>query len=152
MVEPMRLMSMDSPDGPKRARTPIIYGLIVIAVLVAIVSVLPPVIAAIAIGILISAVVCYVVLMAMPRATQISIMGAAIGISADAGYAQVNDQTPVTVANGLIKMADSLVKAVGLVSTDAHVNVADVSVFGVWSFILSMIVFMGLSFLVKHDA
>ena len=89
--------------------------------------------------------------MTMPRATQVSIMGAAIGVSADAGYAEVNDQTPVTVANALVKVADSLTKSIGIITADAHVAITEVTPIFVWSLILATIVFMGLSFLIKHD-
>ena len=76
---------------------------------------------------------------------------AAIGVSADAGYAKLNDETPVTVANALVKLADALAKGIGLIAADAHVSVAEVTPNFVWSLILSTVVFMGLSFLVKHD-
>jgi hypothetical protein len=79
--------------------------------------------------------------------------GSGYGVSADAGYAKLNDQTPITVANGLVKLADALTKSVGLIAADAQVSmVAGVTPYFVWAFIISIIVFMGFSFLIKHDA
>ena len=142
---------MEGPDGPKRAGTPIVSGILFLSVCWLVCHFLPPFYAAIILGVLVASVVCFVVLMAMPRGTQISIMGAAVGVSADAGYAKFNDETPITVANALVKLADSLTKGMGLITTDAHVNVNHVTPSFVWAFIFSTIVFMGLSFLVKHD-
>jgi hypothetical protein len=94
----------------------------------------------------------YVVFIAMPRAMQISIMGAALGVTADAGYARLNDQTPITIANALVKLADSMIKSVGLIAADAQVGgIAAVTPTFVWAFIISLIFFMGFSFLVDHD-
>jgi len=142
---------MEGPGGPKRAGTPIALGVFLLALAIGVVNVLPAFFAAGVLGVLVSAVVCFVILMTMPRATQVSIMGAAIGVSADAGYAEVNDQTPVTVANALVKVADSLTKSIGIITADAHVAITEVTPIFVWSLILATIVFMGLSFLIKHD-
>ena len=99
-----------------QAAKPIIFGIVFLIVAQAIVFFFPMWIAAPVLGVLVSAAVCYVILVAMPRATQVSLMGAAIGVSADASYAKLNDQTPVTIANGLVKLADALTKSVGLVA------------------------------------
>jgi hypothetical protein len=142
---------MKGPTGPKRAGTPIGLGIILLIIAALVTVFVPALIAAIILGVMVSAVVCYVVMMAMPRSTQLSIMGAAIGISADASYAKLSDETPVTVANGLIRLADGLTKSIGLIAADAQVVVTNVTPQFVWSFILSTVVFMGLSFLVTHD-
>lgn len=149
MVQLTHLML--GPDGPKRAGTPIGLGVAALVIAGLLVWYLPPFMAAIALGVMVSAITCFVILIAMPRATQISIMGAAIGVSADASYAKLSDQAPVTVANALVRLADALTASVGLIAADAHVSVAEVTPTFVWSFILSMIVFMGLSFLITHD-
>jgi hypothetical protein len=92
-------------------------------------------------------------LVAMPRATQISLFGAAIGVTADGAYANFTDQTPVTVASGLVHLATSLGKAVGLVAANAVPGSGALTTIpiGVWSFIICSIVIMGASFLIKHD-
>jgi hypothetical protein len=125
-----------STAAPRRAATPIILGIAFLAVAVAAATFLPMRIAAPVLGVLVSAAVCYVIIVAMPRATQVSLMGAAIGVSADASYAKLSDQTPVTIANGLVKLADALTKSIGLVAADAQVSmVAGVTPYFVWAFI-----------------
>jgi hypothetical protein len=146
-----RLEMMSSSTGEKRAAIPIVSGIILLAVAYAIIVLFSAFVAALLLGVLASTVVSYVILMAMPRVAQITIMGAAIGVSSDAGYAQLNDKTPVTVATGLVKLAGSLIKSITLISNDARVNIAAVTPVFVWAFILSMAVFMLLSFLITHD-
>ena len=149
---PLMVLSMDpGGDGPKRARNVIGIGLILLFVGVGIVKWLPPVVSACVLGIMVAAVMAYVALMAMPRAAQLSIMGAALGVTADGGYAKLSQETPVTIANGIVKLADGLVTGLGLIAKDAHVTFAHAAPYGVWSFILAMAVFMLLSFLIKHD-
>ena len=149
---PLMVLSMDpGGEGPKRARNVIGLGLALVLVGVGIVRLLPPVVSACLLGILIAAVVAYVALIAMPRAAQISIIGAALGVTADGGYAKLSQETPVTIANGIVKLADALVTGLGLIAKDAHVAFENAAPYGVWSFILSMAVFMLLSFLIKHD-
>lgn len=151
------LMNDECPDmfmndfGYLRAMVPIAIGLLIIYIFFVFLSLLPGKSSAIAVGILSSVVICYVVLMAMPRATQFSIMGAALGVSADAGYAKMNEETPITIANALVKLTNSIVKAIDIVSVESGGEIIDLVPYGVWSFILSSIVFMILSFLVKHD-
>jgi hypothetical protein len=143
---------MQTETSPMVATIPIIVGALFLGVASGVGVFLPMWIAALVLGVLVSAAVCYVIIVAMPRATQISLMGVAMGVSADAGYAQLNDQTPITVANGLVKLADALTKSVGLIAADAQVSmVAGVTPYFVWAFIISIIVFMGFSFLIKHD-
>ena len=98
---PLMHMQRFNSAGRRRAATPIIYGIAFLAVAVVVAAFLPMWLAAPVLGLLVSAAFCYVVLMAMPRVTQITLMGAAMGVSADAGYAKFTDQTPITVANGL---------------------------------------------------
>ncbi len=139
-------------SGEVRAVVPIVSGIVLLAISVAVAEFLPIRIAAVVLGILFSAAFSYVVLVAMPRAMQISIMGAALGVTADAGYARLNDQTPITIANALVKLADSMIKGVGLIAADAQVGgISTVTPTFVWAFIISLIFFMGFSFLVDHD-
>jgi len=107
--------------------------------------------AAALIGALVSAAACFVMLVAMPRATQLSLFGAAVGVTADGAYATFTDQTPVTIANGLVRLADGLGKAVGLITANAGIGDVMVIPVGVWSFILCTVAIMGASFLVTHD-
>jgi hypothetical protein len=56
------------------------------------------------------------------------------------------------IASGLVRLADSLGKAVGLIATDAGTGQLTIIPIGIWSFILCTIAIMGASFLIKHDA
>jgi hypothetical protein len=78
-------------------------------------------------------------------------MGAAIGVSTDAGYAKLNGETPVTIANALVKLADSMATGAGIVAADAHVNTIGFMTHFVWALILSAVVFMAFSFIIKQD-
>jgi hypothetical protein len=79
-------------------------------------------------------------------------MGAAIGVSADGAYAGFTDQTPVIIANALVKLAHGIGQGVGLIATDAgsHIDSSILPV-GVWSFIGASVIFMGASFFIEHD-
>jgi hypothetical protein len=146
----MRHMMMSMP--PNRAMLPVLVGALFLGACWLVANWLSPTYAAAIIGALVSSAACFVMLVAMPRATQLSLFGAAVGITADGAYATFTDQTPVTVANGLVRLAHGLGKAVGIVATDAGAQQLAVIPIGVWSFILCTVAIMGASFLVKHDA
>jgi hypothetical protein len=140
-----------TPEGRWRGFLPIVYGLVIIALGFAACYFLPAKYAAVVLGVLAAIIVCYVVIMAAPRGIQIAVMGTALGIGADAGYAQLNNKTPVTVANAVIDLAKSFIQATNLISDNAGIGASEVSPLFVWSFIGAAILFMLLSFLIKHD-
>lgn len=103
-------------------------------------------------GILVSALLCLVALIAMPRAMQIGIMGAFIGVSMDGAYAKLSDATPVTMANALVDLARNIAQAIDIINGETEIAAAQATInTGIWAFILSTIVFMLLSFLIRHD-
>jgi hypothetical protein len=127
-------------------------GISLLAVFAVIWAFVPSLWAAIMTGVIVSAILCLVALVAMPRAMQTSIMGAALGISMDGAYAKLSDQTPVTIANALVSVAKNIAQGVGIVSEAADIAIVEKTVnAGVWAFILATAVFMLLSFLIKHD-
>jgi hypothetical protein len=136
---------------PVIAGVPILFGLVFIGIIAALIIYFPAKSASIAIGITTSACVCYIMIKSMPRAMQISLMGAAIGVSADGAYAGFTDQTPVTIANALVKLANGIGQGVGLIATNAGSQIDSIIPVGVWSFIGATVVFMGASFLIEHD-
>ena len=73
----------------------------VIAGAIAVIWFLPGRTAAILLAIAMAALLTFYVLRNMQRGTRIALLWLAIGISADAAYARVNDQTPVTIATAL---------------------------------------------------
>jgi hypothetical protein len=134
-----------------RAAATVLIGLLFLGLCWCVARWMSPNYAAATIGTLVSSGASLVMLVAMPRAMQLSLFGAALGITADGAYATFTDQTPITIANGLVRLANSLGKAVGLIAADAGIGPLTVIPIGVWSFILCMIAIMGASFLVKHD-
>jgi hypothetical protein len=137
---------------PGRAGIPVFIGIVFLGLCWFVATWIAPNYAAGIIGILVSSAACFVMLVAMPRAAQLSLFGAAVGVTADGAYATFTDQTPITIASGLVRLADSLGKAVGLIATDAGTGQLTIIPIGIWSFILCTIAIMGASFLIKHDA
>jgi hypothetical protein len=87
--------------------------LIVLAVVVGgalVIWFLPSRTAAIIVGIVVAALLSYFILQNLDRITQVAILWLGIGITADAAYARVNDQTPVTIASALVKLAEAIIK------------------------------------------
>lgn len=137
----------------KNALSPFIALIALIAIGVAIGWFLPSRTAAVILGGLAGAVAAYFVLNRARHTVKIAIMWAAIGVTADAAYAKLNDQGQVTIANalmklvdGLVKLGDALVKSSGIVAVDARTKIAAVTPDFVWALILSLILFMWLSF------
>ncbi len=138
----------------RRALGPLLWIILFIAVAVAISLLLPNRSAAAVLGIIAGAVIGYVLLARLQHGTQLAIMWGAIGVVADAAYAKLNDQAPVTVANAVVKLADAVVKlgdaiikGVGIAPADARGKIAAVTPDFVWALILSMILFMWLRFM-----
>jgi hypothetical protein len=87
-------------------------------------------------------------------AAQIAILWVAITVTADAAYARLNDQAPLTIANAFAKVVDAIIKLVfplirglGLSVTDPRYKVVAVAPDFIWALILSLAVLMSLSFL-----
>jgi prepilin signal peptidase PulO-like enzyme (type II secretory pathway) len=68
--------------------------------------------AAVILGVLLAFALSTYVLRGLERATQLAITWLTIGVVADAAYAKLNDQTPVTIAGALVKAAEGLAKLV----------------------------------------
>jgi hypothetical protein len=136
--------------------------LLVLAVIVGgavVIWFLPGRTAAIIVGIVMAALLTWFRLRSFERVTQIAILWLAIGITADAAYARVNDQTPVTIASALVKLAEAIIKlgnimigSLGLPATPGlRPSPISVAPEFVWAFILALIVFMAFS-LIRRDA
>jgi hypothetical protein len=103
--------------------------------------------AAALLGILAGAVLGFTLMPRTRYAVQIAVLWAAAAVVADAAYARLNDQAPVTVANGLAKVIDAIVKLAapvingfGLTAGDPRAKVGAVAPDFVWALILSLIV------------
>jgi hypothetical protein len=129
----------------------VLTGLGFVIVCFCVIIVFPPKYASCLLGLLVSCAACFVMICVMPRAAQLGLVGAAVGVSADGAYANLTDQTPVTIATALVNLANGLAKAVGLIASDAKLEIMEFIPLGVWSFILCTVAIMGASFLIKHN-
>lgn len=142
----------------KQALVPIIVGAVIVAIGAAIVYLLPNRTAAVVLGVFAAAVVSAFILRPMQASTQLAIMWFAAGVSADAAYAKLNDQNSVTVAGALMKVAEGAVKLLDTVarsfalgSPDARGKVSAVTPEFVWAFILTVVLLVAIRFYAKRE-
>jgi hypothetical protein len=88
---------------------------------------LPNSTAAVILGLIAALALSTYVLRGLQRTTQIAITWLSIGVVADAAYAKLNDQVPVTIAGALVKLveamvklADILIRSIGIERVDAR--------------------------------
>ena len=124
-----------------------------VAICVALFWLFPARTAAVLLGILVAIAVRHVFLNGADRAAQFGIFWAAVAVTADAAYAKLNDQTPVTVVSGiakfteaLVKLGDGIIRGVGLPTADARVKMASVTPDFFWALILTTILLMAVGF------
>jgi hypothetical protein len=130
-----------------RRAAPLAGVLVFLAAAVALILFVPARGAAALLGILAGAVLGFTVIPKARYAVQLAVLWAAAAVAADAAYARLNDQAPVTLANGLTKIVDAAVKlaapainGVGLTPGDPRAKVGAVAPDFVWALILSLIV------------
>lgn len=140
-----------------RISAPFLGAILLVGAVILICWLLPNRTAALLLGALAAAALCYA-LRDGPRAPQVALMWLAIGVSADAAYAKLNDQPSFTIANGLmrlfdglVKLVDTLLKGIGIGTADARVKLGAVTPDFVWALILSLILFLWLSFLLRRE-
>ena len=145
--------SRASLRGWAKRLAPTIYVVLLLAAIIASVWLLPNRGAAVFLGILAGAIVSFMLSKRARHVTRIAVLWAALAVTADAAYAKLNDQTPVTVAGALmkvvdavVKLAEPLIKGVGLAGADPRVKIGAVAPDFVWALILSMIFMISLSF------
>lgn len=105
--------------------------------------------AAVILGVLAGAALSTYVLRGLERATQVAITWLSLGVVADAAYAKLNDQAPVTVAGALVKVAEGiaklievLVRSVGIGGPNLQKQMAAVAPDFVWALLLSTTLLM----------
>lgn len=112
--------------------------------------------AAVIVGVIVAWLLSWFLLRSFEHITQVAVLWLAIGVTADAAYARVNDQAPVTIATALVKLAESIIKlgdilirSLGIPLVDARLRAgpasASVAPEFVWAMILALIVFLGIS-------
>jgi hypothetical protein len=124
-----------------------------IAVAVVLIAFAPARIAAALLGVLIGIGLSNSFIPRVRPAAQIAILWAAITVTADAAYARLNDQAPLTLVNAFSKVVDAIMKLVfplirglGLSVTDPRYKVVAVAPDFIWALILSFVVLMSLTF------
>jgi hypothetical protein len=137
----------DSIEYWVRRAAPLAGVLVLLAAAVGLILFVPARGAAAALGVLAGAVLGFTFMPRTRYAVQLAVLWAAAAIAADAAYARLNDQAPVTVANGLTKVIDAAVKlaapiinGLGLATGDPRAKVGAVAPDFVWALILSLIV------------
>ena len=100
--------------------------------------------AAVILGVLAAAALSTYVLRGLERTTQLAITWLTVGVVADAAYAKLNDQTPVTVAGALVKVAEGavklievLIRSIGIGGPNVQKQMASVAPDFVWALILT---------------
>lgn len=116
---------------------------------------LPARTAAVIVGVIVAGLLTFLLLSNVERVTRIAILWLAIGVTADAAYARVNDQAPVTIASALVKLAEALIKLGEIVLRSLEIPLAavdprrappvTVAPEFVWAFILALVVFLAFS-------
>jgi len=113
---------------------------------------LPRSTAAIIIGVFGGIALTKLVLEGLQRNAQIAILWLSLGVIADAAYAKLNDQAPVTIAALVVKLADAIVKlfdvlvqSAGIAGLSLRDQLAAVTPDFVWALILSSTVLMAMS-------
>jgi len=85
---------------------------------------------------------------------QNAILWITITVTADAAYARLNDQAPLTLVNAFAKVVDAimklafpLIRGLGLSIADPRYKVVAVAPDFIWALVLSLVVLMSLAFL-----
>jgi hypothetical protein len=136
--------------------------LIVVAVIVGgviAITLLPGRTAAVIIGVIAAAILTYYLARHFQRSTQIALLWLAIGVSADAAYAKINDQAPVTIASSLVRLTESIIKLGDIVIrglgvplvADSRARTASVAPEFVWAFILALVVLLAASLMRSEE-
>ncbi|MGO9545841.1 MAG: hypothetical protein ACLPPF_13760 [Rhodomicrobium sp.] len=109
--------------------------------------------AAATLGLLAGVVLGYSLMSRARYPVQIAVLWASVAVTADAAYARLNDQTPVTLANALakiidagVKLSEPLIKGAGLAAGDPRAKVGAVAPDFVWALVLSLIAMIAIGF------
>lgn len=131
-------------DNLKEILPTILIVLLAIAAAGAAIYLLPNRTAAVILGVLCALALSSYVLRGLQRTTQIAVLWLSIGVVADAAYAKLNDQVPVTIAGALVKLVegavkllDVLIRSIGFAGPNVRAQMAAVTPDFVWALILT---------------
>jgi hypothetical protein len=124
-----------------------------IGIAIVLVAFAPARIAAALLGVLIGIGLSHSFIPRVRPTAQIAILWVAITVTADAAYARLNDQAPLTLVNvftkvvdAIMKLAFPLIRGLGLPVTDPRYKVVAVAPDFIWALILSLAVLMSVAF------
>jgi hypothetical protein len=130
-----------------RRLVPFVSFLLFFAVIIALLLFVPARSAAALLGIIAGVALAYGLSTKFSPTARLAVLWSAIAVTADAAYARLNDQAPVTLANALaktidavLKLAEPMIRALGLTVVDARLRVGAVAPEFVWALILSLVV------------
>ncbi len=136
-----------------RRSVPVMGIVLVLAVIAAAVLTIPARGAAAVLGIVAGIFLGYSLILRARHTVQIAVLWVAAAVTADAAYARLNDQAPVTLANALarvidafLKLTEPLIKGLGLSIGDPRTKVGAVAPEFVWALILALIVALAVGF------
>lgn len=136
----------------KQSFPTILIALIALAAAAVAIRLLPNRTAAVILGVLAAVALIYLVFQTWQRTTQLAVFWLSAGVVADAAYAKLNDQVPVTVANLLVRLADAIVKladvmirSLGVGGPDVRAKMAAVTPDFAWALILTATVLMAIN-------
>jgi hypothetical protein len=139
-----------------RRSVPFLVFVILIGLAVAIIDFVPGRGGAALLGILAGAILSHGINTGTRLTVRVAVLWSAIAVAADAAFAKLNDQAPITLANALtrvvdavIKLAEPLIRGLGIAAADPRAKVAAVAPDFVWALILSLIVFIALGFMAR---
>ena len=131
-------------DNLREILPTILIVLLAIAAAGAAIYLLPNRTAAVILGVLCGLALSSYVLRGLQRTTQIAVLWLSIGVVADAAYAKLNDQVPVTIAGALVKLVegavkllDVLIRSIGFAGPNVRAQMAAVTPDFVWALILT---------------
>ncbi len=137
----------DKIDSWRRRLAPYLGAALLVALAVALILFAPARGAAAALGIMAGGLLGYSLLSRTRDEVQIAVLWASAAVTADAAYARLNDIAPVTLASALtkiidafVKLADPVIRGLGLTAADPRVKVSAVAPDFVWALILALIV------------
>lgn len=135
--------------GVRQRAVPIALVILGLAAAAAVMWFLPNRTAAVILGVFAAAVFYFTVLRARTATTQAAVLWFALGVTADAAYAKLNDVLPVTIAGALtkvvdavVKLGDSILRSAVMLPPDSRARIGAVTPDFVWAVILGLIVLM----------
>ena len=136
----------DRFDSWRKRLAPYLGAALLVALAVALILFAPARGAAAALGIMAGVLLGYGLLSRTREEVQIAVLWASVAVTADAAYARLNDIAPVTLASALtkiidafVKLADPVIRGVGLTAADPRMKVGAVAPDFVWALILALI-------------